>query len=64
MLTNCTPPPASCAQYRNVNVKVLKHATYLRLMALKDLMWPAPAVLEVGRLLGGVDSMLSMAGGA
>ena len=41
------PPAPVPAQYRNVNMKGLKHATYLRLMALKDLMWPAEAVQEV-----------------
>lgn len=49
-LTCCPlPRPAapSLLQYRNVNMKGLKHATYLRLMALKDLMWPAEAVQEV-----------------
>jgi hypothetical protein len=35
-------------QYRNANMKGLKHASYLRLMALKDLMWSVEAVLQVG----------------
>lgn len=36
-------------QYRNMNMKPHKHATYLRLLSLKESMWQASDILKVFR---------------
>ena len=35
-------------QYHNANMKGLKHASYLRLMTLKDIFWAVEPVLQAG----------------
>lgn len=46
-LCSCShDPPPPRLQYRNANMKPHKHASYLRLAALKDLFWSAEDILK------------------
>ena len=41
-------PMHAVLQYHNANMKGLKHASYLRLMTLKDVFWALEPVLQAG----------------